>query len=370
MKIVVLGTRGFPDVQGGVEAHCKNLYPQLVKLGCEVIVFGRAPYIGNKPYEYKDIKIIPISCPKNKFFEAIAHTLKGIFAAKRLKPDILHVHAIGPSLVIPFARLLGLKAIMTHHGHDYERKKWGTLAKISLKTGEWLGAKYANGVICISRPIADEVRKKYGREAAVIPNGVDIPEIIGTDNFLRRFGLDKGKYILAVGRFVPEKGFHDLLEAYKMSQNHNVTKPQIKLVIAGDADHEDKYSIELKRKAKETPGVVLTGFLTGHPLQELYSHAGLFILPSYHEGLPIVLLEAMSYGLSCIVSDIPANRGVGIPDNRYFKPGYIAKMAGKIRHFIAKPLSAAEKQEQISLIQQCYNWRSIAEKTVDLYKSV
>ena len=371
-KIVVLGTRGFPDVQGGVETHCENLYPVLAKHGCEVIVFARKPYVNYSEYTYKGVKLISLPCPKNKFLESILHTLYGIFLARRFSPDILHIHAIGPSLVTPIARLLGLKVVMTNHGPDYQRKKWGKFAKIILKLSERLGSTWANSIICISENIAEFVKKKYSREATVIHNGVIIPKILQTEHILKKYGLIKGKYMLAVGRFVPEKGFHDLVDAFNLLliADSIVVENNWKLVIVGKADHEDRYSLNLKEKAGRNNSVILTGFLSGEPLQELYSHAGLFILPSYHEGLPIVLLEAMSYGLSCIVSDIPANKTIELSGDRFFKPGDINKLLLKMKEFINKPLNENEKQRQIEMIAEKFNWENIALKTLQVYKSL
>jgi glycosyltransferase involved in cell wall biosynthesis len=141
-------------------------------------------------------------------------------------------------------------------------------------------------------------------------------------------------------------------------------------VIVGKADHEDKYSRSLKEKATKNKNIILTGFLTGKPLQELYSHAGLFVLPSYYEGLPIVLLEAMSYGLSCIASDIPANRNAGLDDDRFFKPGDINDLASKIKEFINKPFEEEERQRQIYMITEQYDWGKIAEETLKVYQAV
>ncbi len=365
MRIVVLGTRGFPKVQGGVEAHCENLYPLLAAKGCEVIVFTRPPYVDINLCEYKGVKLVPLSCPKNKFLEAFAHTFKGVFAAKKYNPDILHIHAVGPSLCVPLARLLGYKVVMTHHGPDYQRKKWSKLAKIAIKIGEISGCVFANKIIAISKSIAEDIQKKYGRTAVTIPNGVTKPEILDSDEALKKYGLEKNKYILAVGRFVPEKGFGDLIEAFKTLIN---TNKNWKLVIVGDADHEDKYSLDLKSKARVDPNIILTGFLTGLPLQELYSHAGLFVLPSYYEGLPIVLLEAMSYGLSCIATDIPANRNIALAQERFFKPADINTLVEKLKKFIAIPLSDIESKMQRDMIAENYDWENIAFRTFELYK--
>lgn len=379
MKIAVVGTRGFPHVQGGVEAHCENLYTRMSKRGCEVVVFTRKPYVDITIDTYEGVKLVPLPCPKNKFLESFLHTFYGVFAAKKVHPDIIHVHAVGPALLIPVARLLGLKVVMTNHGPDYQRKKWGKLAKVILKLGESLGSRWADGIICISESIANSIREKYSRDVTVIPNGVTIPEILQTEDTLRKYGLDRGKYILAVGRFVPEKGFHDLINAFNHFQTLN-SKPQPsnfrlltgnwKLVIVGKADHEDRYSLDLKERAGKNNNIVLTGFLTGVPLQEVYSHAGLFVLPSYYEGLPIVLLEAMSYGLSCIASDIPANKNVGLLEDRFFKAGDVKALAIKIKEFVDKSLIAEEKRRQINMVAERYDWERIAEKTMEVYIKV
>ncbi|MFA5339241.1 MAG: glycosyltransferase family 4 protein [Candidatus Omnitrophota bacterium] len=362
MKIAVLGTRGFPGVQGGVEAHCENLYPRLAARGCEVVVFTRAQYVDPSIKEFEGVKFIPLTCPSNKFLEAFVHTFKGVLAAIRLKPDIVHIHASGPSLCVPMVRMLGMKAVMTSHGPEHLRKKWAGLPKYILMIGEYLGVTWANGVISVSKANAERLRKNFKRDISDIPNGVIIPEAAKTREALDKYGLGVGKYILAVGRFVPEKGFHDLIAR---------TFPGgWKLVIAGKSDHEDKYSLDLKRKAAENPNIVLTGFITGKTLQELYSHAGLFVLPSYYEGLPIALLEAMSYRLSCIVSDIPANREVGLSEERYFMAGDVEGLFLRMNDFIAKPMTEEEKSRQIELLKQKYDWDKIAEETLKVYQEI
>lgn len=363
MKIAVLGTRGFPNVPGGIEAHCANLYPCLVEKGCDVTVFTRKGYVDANLNSYKGVKLVALDCMKNKFLEAFLHTFFGVFAANKISPDILHIHGIGPSLIVPLARILGLKVVMTNHGPDYKRKKWGTFAKLILAFGEYLGSRYTDGVISISEDIAARVRKKCKREPFVIPNGVTTRQPLQDEDLLAKYGLTKGRYILSVGRFVPEKGFHDLIEAF-----NNIKA--WRLVIAGDSNHPDRYSLDLKKKAAGNKDIVLTGFLNGRALQELYSHAGLFVLPSYYEGMPIVLLEAMSYGVSCIATKISANRGLGLDESRFFRPGDIQALANKIRVFMARPLTEEEKNSQIDNVAENYNWGHIADRTLKVYRQV
>ncbi len=363
IKICVLGTRGFPNVQGGVETHCENLYPRLVQLGCDVTVFTRPVYVSSDIHEFNGVRLISLKCPRHKFLEAFVHTFRGVFAARAAGCDLVHIHAIGPAFFVPLARVLGLKVVMTNHGPDYERLKWGMGAKIFLKFSEKIGSIWANKVISISATIADNLKRNYKTSAVIIPNGVHIPLPVCTDVALHQFGLKKSKYILSVGRFVPEKGFHDLLKAFgKLNTDW-------KLVLVGSADHDDKYSRELKEDAAQNKNIVLTGFQKGERLRELFAHSGLFVLPSYHEGLPIVLLEAMSYGLSCILSDIAANSEVGLDAERYFKAGDVLEIAQKLKEFMDRgPLTDIQRQGQFSMILGRYNWDNIAQKTMDVYR--
>lgn len=363
MNIAVTGLRGFPNVQGGVETHCEHLYPRIVTLGAEATVFARAPYMPARVTGYRGVRLMPLACSTHRFLEAITHTFKSVIAARKSGTELIHIHAIGPSLFAPLARLLGMKVVVTTHGPDYERAKWPAPAKLFLRFCERMGMSGAHEVIAIADNIAADIQTKYWRTSTVIPNGVEIPERATSDAALKTFELERGRYILTVGRFVPEKGFHDLIEAFRMTDRRGW-----KLVIVGKADHEDAYSAQLRELAAATPDVVLAGFQKGQPLHELYSHAGLFVLPSYYEGLPIVLLEAMSYGLSCIASNIPANRNVPLSDDRFFVPGTVQMLAEKMSMFLQITFSNAELTAQVSMIAARYNWDAIAVQTMAVYE--
>jgi Glycosyltransferase len=359
MRIVVTGTRGIPNVLGGVEKHCEELYPRIVKLGCDVTLIRRSCHVSDQLKEYKGIKLKTIYTPKRKSLEAFFHTFRAVILAKRMKADILHIHAIGPSLFVPLARRLGLRVVVTHHGPDYDRQKWNKFAKRMLKLGERYAATQANELIVISNVINEIVRTKYGRkDAHLIFNGVDSPTLSTGTDYIQKWGLDKGKYILAAGRFVPEKGFDLLIEAFS-----SLKRKDIQLVLAGDADHETDYSRNLKKKAKEQ-GIILTGFISGEPLNELFSHARLFVLPSFHEGLPIVLLEAMSYGLDVLVSDIPANVEVNLPPDSYFTCGNIPDLTEKLNKKMFETSVLPRKYAM-----EKYEWDEIAKEVVAVYRN-
>ncbi len=353
MRIIVLGTRGIPDIQGGVETHCEELYPRLADLGHDITIITRTPYVKNhKNNTFKGVRLKHIFAPKNKTFEAIIHTFLGTLYAGYKRPDFLHIHTVGCMLLTPFAKLLGLKVIVTNHGPDYNRKKWGKTAKKIIQLGEKLGTKYADKIIVISELIDNILKNNYNRnDAVLIYNGVTIPKKTNDTSYIKSLGLSKKKYIIAVGRFVEEKGFLDLLKAYSKINS------KTKLVLVGDADHESNYSKLLKKQAKGT-GVILTGFLNGEKLDQIFTHAKLFVLPSYHEGLPISLLEAMSYNLDILVSDIPANLEVNLEKDDYFDVGDIQKLTESLK----RKLSVKNKRDFSSVINKKYNWDTIANK--------
>lgn len=365
MKIAVVGTRGFPGVQGGVEAHCEYLYPYLAEKGYDVAVFTRKPYVTSGESSYKGVSLIPIACPQNKYFETFVHTFRGVIHARKLNPDILHIHAIGPSLFTPLARLLGMRVVVTHHGENYKHMKWGFWSKLFLRFCEAMGMLFANRIIAISEPVALSIKKKFHRHVFVIPNGVQIYEHSDDVSELVKFGLESHKYILAVGRLVPEKGLHVLIDAFSKLNTEGW-----KLVIVGNADHEDRYSRTLKEKAEENKKIVLTGFLKRQSLQKFYSHAGLFVIPSFYEGMPISLLEAMSFGLPCIATAIPANKNVGLSEDNFFKTGDSDALAARMKEFINRPFQGEDAKKQINLVAERYNWEKIAEETMRIYGSV
>ena len=268
MKIVVTGTRGIPGVMGGVETHCEELFPRLAARGFDVTVVRRSAYVADGLGEWRGVRLVDVESPRKKSLEAIVHTFRAINEAKRLGADILHIHAIGPALLVPYAKALGMRVVFTHHGPDYDRDKWGRAAKAMLKLGERMGCTFADDVIVISDVIRNLIKRKYGRTERVhlIYNGVSQPEICGYPEYFRELGIEKGKYILGMCRFVPEKNLHHLVAAYaKLKSEERRVKNQdagVKLVLAGDTDFEDGYSRSLKEMAREN-GVVLTGFVKG-----------------------------------------------------------------------------------------------------------
>lgn len=366
MKIVVTGTRGIPDIMGGVETHSEELFPRIAARGADVTVIRRTSYVRDTLTEWKGVKLVNVDSPKKKSFEAIIHTFRAVNRAKELGADILHIHAIGPAMLTPYAKLRGMRVVFTHHGPDYDRDKWGVMAKAILKLGERMGCQFADEVIVISDVIKELIARKYGRKEHVhlIYNGVPSPDICDYPEYFEELGIEKGKYILGMCRFVPEKRLHDLVTAYASLMKNEVFRVKnIRLVLAGDTDFEDAYSRELKKTARES-GVILTGFVKGRKLHALLTHALCYCLPSSHEGLPIALLEAMSYRLPVVVSDIPANLEVGLSDTCYFPCGDTERLADRLEQVISQPL------QRVDYDMTAYDWDQIAEQVMGVYTSM
>ncbi len=366
MRICMIGLRGIPNVQGGVETHVEQLVSNLVELGADVHVFARKNYVADQqPYVWRGITVHPLWAPRNTRLEAIFHTALALFKARLLNPDIVHIHAVGPSLVAPLARLLGLKVVFTHHGYDYDREKWNSVEKRILQLGEWAGMRFSHARIAIAKHIADRMQKDFRSPVHFIPNGVKVDTKNLEDSVLQEFGLQKGRYILLVARVVAEKRQLDLIEAFARTNLKDT-----KLVLVGGGDLDSEYVTAVQDRAKATSGVVLTGVQSGRKLASLFANSGLFVLPSSHEGMPIALLEAMAHGLPVLASDIEANLGLALDQSSYFPLGNINKLSEMLRDKMDNAAVGRASQHQSSRILSKYDWRTIGLKTAEIYKSI
>jgi glycosyltransferase involved in cell wall biosynthesis len=363
VKVLVLGIRGIAGVQGGVETHARHLYARLAGLGCDVEAIVRSSFAPRGEPAPPGMRIRRLWSPRRAGVEALVHSLLGVLYAGIVRPDILHIHSIGPAIVTPLARLMGLKVVVTFHSQNYDHEKWGPLARWLLRAGERVGARYANAGIAVSQTLRDVIETRYQRNVRLIHNGVPVPDVRRDDEHLKRLGLQSGRYILHVGRISPEKRQLDLLAAFSAA-----ALAGWRLVLVGDLG-DDQYSLAVKHSAAET-NAVLTGFLSGVPLAQLYSHAGGFAFPSSHEGLPIALLEAISYGLPVAASDIAANREVGLCRECYFKVGDQAQLQAALQNLVARPPDSAVRAASRERIIGEYDWERAAKATLAVYRSV
>lgn len=364
LRVTWLGLRGFPNVQGGIEAHAENQCPLLSDMGCDVTVIVRRRY---QPKEvgqvWRGVRFVPLWSPHSKHLETIVHSVVGVLWSAVHRPDVLHIHGVGPSLVVPLARLLGLRVVVTHHGADYEREKWGKLARFSLELGERLGMNFAQHRIVISHVIQKLMYEKYGVNAALIPNGVPRSIVPPGTDALNNLGLAPRRYILMVSRLVPEKRHLDLIKAFERA-----ALPDWKLVIVGSSDTPGGYEREVRDLASGQPNTICAGMMTGEALKELYAHAGVFVLPSSHEGLSITLLEAMSYGVPIIASAIPANLCLQTAQINYFPLGDIESLAVLLRRRAVRGVSDDEGARARRHVRRGYNWPDLARRTHGVYR--
>ena len=365
LRVTMLGIRGFPHVQGGAENHAEHLASELVELGCEVEVVVRSPYVPKGTnYPVRGIKLARVWSPRRTGVEAFVHTFLGVLRAAWTRPDLLHIHSVGPALFTPLARFFGLRVVVTHHLPNYEAKKWGAFARAILRLGERLGMRFANGRIAVSAGLASRMKRTYGMPVAVIPNGIAAPRQPQSTALLHAFGLVPRRYILTVARIDEQKRQLDLIDAFG-----RLGESGWKLAIVGDSDYATEYARRVRQAAEQTPGVVLLGYQTSDALAELYTHAGFFVLPSSHEGQPIAALEAISYRCPTVLSDIPAHREIGTSVTQFVRVGDVAALARSLR---AK--SAATAYRDPGVIEHQYfmkdhDWQGIAARTLSVYIS-
>jgi glycosyltransferase involved in cell wall biosynthesis len=367
MKICVVGLRGLPNVMGGVEAHCEQLFPRMKELHPDdsFTIVARKAYSPKGVNEYHGLRIVSLPHARSKQLETITNTISGLLYARfALHADLLHLHGIGPALVAPVAKALGMKVIVTYHSKNYEHRKWNRFARTVLRIGEWCALAFSDRVIAVSQWLATDLKRRFPRAAEkiyFIPNGANPvkPEAQSNDDVLAKYGLDRNRYIIAVGRLVPEKGFHDLCLAFKRAHI------DCRLVIAGDADHRDEYSNHLREQANEE--LIFTGFVAHDVLQGILEKSSLFVLPSYNEGLPIAALEAVGAGVPILLSDIEPNRDLGLRPGNYFRVGDVDDLRDRISHDHERyRLRPAERER----ILRQYDWHAICEQTDRLYSTL
>jgi len=358
MKIFVFGIRGFPYVGGGAEMHPEQLYPRLVEQGYDVTILTRKYLF--PVWKYVKFKKIPYI--NNRYLETLSHSILCTFYCLFKRPDVVHIHNMGACPLVFLLELFNIDVVLTIHSLNYLHKKWGWRGKLVLNICEFIGVHFSRNIITVSHEIATHLAFKYKHSAPItyIPNGVNEPEYVPPFTTLIKFKLEPRKYILAVGRIDPVKGLDKLIEAYKRIKN-----PDYKLVIAGGITHETKYTKALFLEKSDK--IKMTGFICGKELAELYTNAGLFVAASSNEGFPLVLLEAMSYGLPILVSNILPHRELGLPSFRYFNQTSTEELRIKIETLMERGIEKEEMKKYTMLLRRKYNWEAIVKDTMTVY---
>ena len=367
MKIAMLGHKRIPSREGGVEIVVEELATRLVEKGHKVDVYNRK---GNNVLdkkikserikEYKGVKIYTIPTINKKGIDAMIYSIFASIMILFKNYDIVHYHAEGSCSMLWLPKLFKKRVIVTIHGLDWQRSKWGGFATKYIKFGEKLAAKYADEIIVLSKGVQKYFKTTYDRDTYFIPNGINKPKEKEACIIKEKYGLENGNYILFLARIVPEKGLHYLIEAFK---NVNTDK---KLVIAGGASHTNKYLKKVIEMASEDNRIIFTGFVQGQELEELFSNCYIYCLPSDIEGMPISLLEAMSYGKTCLVSNIEENKQIGENYLYTFKKSNVSDLQEKLDYLLQYGSTYDEKDIKKYVLNK-YNWNDVTMKTLEIY---
>lgn len=369
LRIAMLGHKRIPSREGGVEIVVEELSTRMVKNGHTVTCYNRSGHhVSGKEFggialeEYKGVKLKSVFTIDKKGLAALTSSFFGAWYCSFSRYDVVHFHAEGPCAMLWLPKIFGKRCVATIHGIDWQRAKWGGFASKYIKFGEKVAAKYADEIIVLSERVQKYFMETYKRETVFIPNGVNKPILRPPQKIKEEFGLAKDDYVLFLGRLVPEKGIQYLIEAFK-----NV-KTDKKLVISGGSSDTNTFIQELKQLAKGDDRILFTGFVQGQILEELYSNAYLYCLPSDLEGMPLSLLEAMSYGNCCLVSDIEECTEVVEDKALIFKKSDIVSLKEKLQDACDHPEKVQKlKAQAMGYICKKYNWDDVVQRTLELY---
>lgn len=369
LNIAMIGHKRVPSREGGVEVVVEELSVRLAQMGHHVTCLNRrGHHVAGEEYDayvgksYKGVRLLNVPTINRRGFAAATASFFGALIAAFGRYDVVHFHAEGPCAVMWIPKLFGKRCIATIHGLDHKRQKWGYFASRYIMKGERCAVKKADEIIVLSESAQQYFKETYGRETVLIPNGVNKPVRLEPDRIGEKYGLKKDEYILFLGRLVPEKGLEYLINAYK---DLNTSK---KLVIAGGSSDTKEFEEKVKDMAASDDRIIFTGFVQGRVLSELLSNCYIYVLPSDLEGMPLTLLEAMSYGQCCLVSDIPECVGVIEDKAVTFKKGNVQDLKSQMQALLANPETVeAYRKEASSYVCGKYNWDDVARKTLKLY---
>ena len=369
LRIAMLGHKRIPSREGGIEIVVGELATRMVEKGHRVTCFNRRghhvsgeAFDGEKRSEYCGVRLKDVWTLDKKGLAAMTASFSAAICAAFGRYDVVHFHAEGPCAMIWLPRLFGKRCIATIHGLDHQRAKWGKFASWYIRLGEKCAVRFAHEIIVLSENAKQYFLDTYQRKTVLIPNGITRYERLEALEIKKVFGLVRDSYILFLGRLVPEKGVHYLIEAYKQC------KTDKKLVIAGGTSDSSDYADALLKSVKDDPNIICTGYVQGRVLAELYSNAYVYVLPSDLEGMPLSLLEAMSYGNCCLTSDIPECADVVGEVGVTFTQANVQDLLDKLEQLCNNPQMVSRfKEQSADYICGRYNWDEVTRKTLQLY---
>jgi glycosyltransferase involved in cell wall biosynthesis len=370
LKIAMLGQKRVPSREGGIEVVVEELATRMVVKGHSVTCYNRkGNNIAGKEFHreyldsFKGVRLIDVTTINRKGWAALTSSVFGSIRAAFGKYDVVHIHAEGPAFMCWLPKMLGKKVVVTVHGLDHQRVKWGNFASAYIMMGEKNAVKFADKIIVLSNGMQRYFKDTYGRDTIFIPNGVNEPKLREADKITELWGLTAKSYILYMGRIVPEKGERYLIEAFKQIRTDK------KLVIAGGSSDTQPFMDELKELAKGDDRIIFTGFVQGRVKHELYSNSYIYTLPSDLEGMPLSLLEGMSYGNCCLTSNIAECAEVVEDKAVTFKKSNVNDLKDKLQMLCDHPeIVQKYKETAMQFILSKYGWDDVIKRTVELYR--
>ena len=361
MRLAMIGHKDFPSRSGGVEVVVFELSTRLAQRGHSVTVYNRGRRAGDNQGSVQGVAYVRTATSQRQSLNALLYSITATLQALPKKYDLIHYHALGPSVMLLLPHLRGIPTVATVHGLDWQRAKWNRLGAAYLKLGERIIARYADEVIVLSRDVQSYFWNTYGRSTNLIENAVTPIETAPCCEIRRQFGLEHHEYVLYLARIVPEKGLHHLIRAFRRCEG------PYRLAVAGELPDND-YGREIRRLADGCDRIVFTGFVQGQVLQELYSNCALYVLPSHVEGMALTLLEAMSAGARCLTSDIPENTDVLGEFGTFFISGDEESLYQALSSLLSQPAENPRAEEQRQLIRRQYSYDTMVEKTLAVYE--
>lgn len=370
MKIAMLGHKRIPSREGGIEVVVEELATRMVEKGHKVICYNRSGHhvagaeFDTKPMkEYKGIKLVDVLTINRRGLAAVTSSVFGAVKASLGKYDVVHFHAEGPAFMCWLPKLFGKRVIVTVHGLDHQRAKWGKFASAYIMLGEKNAVRFADEIIVLSQGVKNYFKNTYNRDTQFIPNGANRKPDRPAELITKKWGLEKDGYVLYMGRLVPEKGSHYLIEAFKQCRTDK------KLVIAGGTSDTSEYERKIRAMANGDNRIIFTGFVQGRVKHELYSNSYMYVLPSDLEGMPLTVLESMSYGNCCLVSDISECTEVVEDKAVVFQKGNVEDLKEKMQMLFDNANEVQRyKSEASEFILKKYNWDDVVERTLRLYR--
>lgn len=370
MRIAMIGHKRYGSREGGVEVVVTELARRMAALGHEVTCYDRGGFdvmTGDASKTHQRIvdgvRVVPVKTIDKKGLAALSSSYFATLAAIKDRPDVVHYHAEGPCVPLLLARWAGIRTVATIHGLDWQRAKWGRLASTYIKMGERTAATKADTLIVLSEANKAYFKETYGRETVFVPNGMDEKVPRAADIIKSKWGLDRGSFLLYLGRLVPEKRPELLIDAFKKLDTDK------RLVVAGGGSDTSNFEKWLHALAEGDPRILFTGFVSGEPLEELYSNAYAYVLPSDVEGMPMSLLEAMAYGRCCVTSDVPECADVLGGTGLTFGKGDAVDLGRVLGGLLIDPAKAARLGEVArEYVNSTHDWGSVVEQILEIYK--